>query len=155
MPPVAETEDAVLLFFVSLLSGNTCVDNKTARSVLLSSFRLSVVQGANQRRREAVRGRCVGQSRKAGRRKHTEKGVGVQTALYSRQLSQLEQIIVHFGVHWPTVRLASSPFTWSRRAAISAPRRAICSGCPSTANERLPCASHSARLSERHELRRV
>lgn len=75
MPPVAETGDAVLLFFVSLLSGNTCVDNKTARSVLLSSFRLSVVQGANQRRREAVRGRCVGQSRKAGRRKHTKKAL--------------------------------------------------------------------------------
>lgn len=77
-----------------------------------------------------------------------QKWVNLQIAVYSRQLSQLEQIIVHFGVYWLTLRLASSPFTLSLRAAISAPRRATCSGCPPTANEEPPCASHGTRHGE-------
>lgn len=53
--------------------------------------------------------------------------------VYSRQLSQLEQIIVHFGVYWLTLRLASSLFT-SWREASSAPQTATCSDSQSGAS---------------------
>lgn len=45
------------------------------------------------------------------RTKQLRKGGDVQIVVYSRQLSQLEQIIVHFGC-WPSLRLATSPFTY-------------------------------------------
>lgn len=51
---------------------------------------------------------------------------------YSRQLSQLEKIIVHLAVYWLPLHLASSPFGMiadrGGRAAISAPRTATYQG---------------------------
>lgn len=71
-------------------------------------------------KREADRERRVGRARRLSPTQICEikaEGVGWQTAVYSRQLSQLEQIIVHFGVYWQTLRLASSLFTsWRGRS---------------------------------------
>lgn len=80
----------------------------------------------------------------AGSAEWQAEGVGAQVAVYSRQLPQLEQIIVHFRVSWRWRRVASSPFTLSQREASSAPRRATCSGCP----RRQPMTGRRARDAE-------
>lgn len=120
--------------------------------VLWGNVRLFVIQRANQT--DTTRS-CQRATRRTNvlswlkTDQTTAKGGDVQIVVYSRQLSQLEQIIVHFALCWPTLRLATSPFTLSRWAAISAPRRATCSGVRRRQPMRSRCARVNARDTER------